>query len=67
MLEKFKKLLKDCIGTAIDEIELLEKNLLVISNPQAAANIERCVARLPVVEYAYYYPEKGGIVFSLKN
>jgi len=67
MIEQFKRELKRSIGCAVDHIEFIEKNLLVISDSQAAVRIERSVARLKLVEYAYYNPKKGGIVFKLTD
>ena len=66
MLEKFKREMKKIIGTDIYKIDLIDDDVLLISDKEAAVRIERNISRMDLVEYAYYNPNKDGIVFALK-
>lgn len=66
-MEKFKRDLKHSIGNDLDNIELIDGNLLVIPDKDAAERIERCVFRIGKINYAYYDSRKGGVVFTLKH
>ena len=66
MLEKFKRELKKIIGIDVQEIGMMDDNFMLIPNPDAANRIERHVARMSMVGFAYYNPNKDGITFALK-